>query len=121
VIRALAAGHPRFAVVARGRSFSLRDRSKFVSAASAWEIGTKVRLGKLPGAEDLAADFAEFLAREHFEQLAITVEHGIRAGLLPGPHRDPFDRMLAAQGQTENLPLVTNDAIFDAYNIRRLW
>jgi PIN domain nuclease of toxin-antitoxin system len=92
-----------------------------VSAASAWEIGTKVRLGKLPGAEDLAADFAGILVRERFEQLAVSVEHGIRAGLLPGPHRDPFDRMLAAQGQTENLPLVSNDAIFDSYNVRRLW
>lgn len=92
-----------------------------VSAASAWEIGTKVRLGKLPGAEDLAADFAGFLLREHFDQLAISVEHGIRAGLLPAPHKDPFDRMLAAQAQTENLPLVSNDAIFDSYSVRRMW
>lgn len=93
----------------------------FVSAASAWEIGTKVRLGKLPGAEELASDFASFLARERFEQLPISVEHAIRAGLLPGPHKDPFDRMLVAQSQTENLPIVSNDLVFDASSVRRLW
>jgi PIN domain nuclease of toxin-antitoxin system len=114
------ADDPSLSAAAR-KIISRPNNTVFVSAASAWEIGTKVRLGKLPGAEDLAADFAEFLAREHFEQLAITVEHGIRAGLLPGSHRDPFDRMLVAQGQTENLPLVSNDAIFDTYNVRRLW
>jgi len=92
-----------------------------VSAASAWEIATKVRLGKLSGAEDLAADFAGCLARERFEQLPISALHGIRAGLLPGPHKDPFDRMLVAQSQAENLPIVSNDAVFDAYNVRRLW
>jgi PIN domain nuclease of toxin-antitoxin system len=92
-----------------------------VSAASAWEIGTKVRLGRLPGAEGLAQDFAAFLSRERFEELPISLEHGIRAGLLPGPHKDPFDRMLAAQSEAENLPIVSNDKIFDAYNVRRLW
>lgn len=95
--------------------------SVLVSAVSAWEIGTKVRLGKLPGAEELAADFAGWLARERFEQLPISVEHGIRAGLLAGAHKDPFDRMLAAQSQAENLPVVSNDAVFDAYGVRRLW
>jgi len=92
-----------------------------VSAVSAWEIASKVRLGKLSGAEDLAEDFAGFLARERFEELTISAEHGIRAGLLPGPHKDPFDRMLVAQSQAENLPIVSNDAVFDAYNVRRLW
>jgi len=92
-----------------------------VSAVSAWEIATKVRLGKLSGAEDLAGDFAGFLARERFEELTISAEHGIRAGLLTGPHKDPFDRMLVAQSQAENLPIVSNDAVFDAYSVRRLW
>jgi PIN domain nuclease of toxin-antitoxin system len=97
------------------------SNSVLVSAASAWEIGTKVRLGKLPGAEDLAADFAGYLARERFESLGISAEHGIRAGLLPGPHKDPFDRMLAAQCHAENLPLISNDSIFDSYKVRRMW
>jgi PIN domain nuclease of toxin-antitoxin system len=92
-----------------------------VSAASAWEIATKVRLGRLPGAAELAADFQGFMLREGFTTLDITVDHGIRAGLLPGPHRDPFDRMLISQAQAENLPIVTNERNFEAYGVRRVW
>jgi PIN domain nuclease of toxin-antitoxin system len=92
-----------------------------VSAASAWEISTKVRIGRLPGAEELAADFQGFISREGFTTLDITVNHGIRAGLLPGPHKDPFDRMLIAQAQAENLPIATNEQIFEAYGVRRVW
>jgi PIN domain nuclease of toxin-antitoxin system len=92
-----------------------------VSAASAWEIATKVRLGKLTGAEDLVADFIGLLQRGNFDVLNITPDHAIRAGLLAGPHRDPFDRMLAAQAQAEGLPIVSNDLAFDAYGVRRIW
>ncbi len=92
-----------------------------VSAVSAWEIAVKVGLGKLPGAEELAGDFVGYLTREGFEQLGISAEHGIRAGLLPGPHKDPFDRMLAAQCHAENIPLISNDTIFDSYKVRRMW
>jgi PIN domain nuclease of toxin-antitoxin system len=92
-----------------------------VSAASAWEIATKVRLGKLPIAADLAADFAGYLEREGFQMLAISWDHAIRAGLLPGPHRDPFDRMLIAQAQAENIPILSNEILFDTYGVRRLW
>ena len=92
-----------------------------VSAASAWEIATKVRLGKLPSAMDLVADFVGQLDREGFQLLSVSVEHGIRAGLLPGPHKDPFDRMLIAQAQAEHLPIVSNETAFDAYGIRRVW
>jgi PIN domain nuclease of toxin-antitoxin system len=92
-----------------------------VSAASAWEIAIKVRLGKLPTAADLAADFSGLVQREGFELLAISSEHGIRAGLLPGPHRDPFDRMLIAQVQAENMPIVSNEASFESYGVRRIW
>ncbi|MGH9583692.1 MAG: type II toxin-antitoxin system VapC family toxin [Bryobacteraceae bacterium] len=93
----------------------------FVSAASAWEIATKVRLGKLPTAADLAADFAGHIDREGFQILAVSGEHAIRAGLLPGTHKDPFDRMLIAQAQTENMPIVSNEALFDTYGVRRVW
>jgi PIN domain nuclease of toxin-antitoxin system len=92
-----------------------------VSAASAWEIAVKVRLGKLPTAADLAADFSGLVQREGFELLAISSEHGIRAALLPGPHRDPFDRMLIAQAQAENMPIVSNEASFESYGVRRIW
>jgi PIN domain nuclease of toxin-antitoxin system len=92
-----------------------------VSAASAWEIATKVRLGKLPTAADLVADFADQLKREGFQNLAISTSHAIRAGLLPGLHKDPFDRMLIAQAQEENIPLVSNETLFDSYGVRRIW
>jgi PIN domain nuclease of toxin-antitoxin system len=92
-----------------------------VSAASAWEIGTKVRLGKLPTANDLAADFSGQLDRDGFQLLAISAEHGVRAGLLPGPHKDPFDRMLIAQAQAENMPIISNETLFEGYGVRRFW
>jgi PIN domain nuclease of toxin-antitoxin system len=92
-----------------------------VSAASAWEIAIKVRLGKLPTAADLAADFSGQIEREGFLLLPISAEHGIRAGLLPGPHKDPFDRMLIAQAQAENVPIISNETVFEIYGVRRLW
>ena len=48
-------------------------------------------------------------------------DHAIRAGLLPGPHKDPFDRMLIAQAQAESIPIISNDPVFDAYGVRRIW
>jgi PIN domain nuclease of toxin-antitoxin system len=92
-----------------------------VSAVSAWEIATKVRLGRLPVAADLVQNFAADLARERIEILDVTADHGIRAGLLPGPHRDPFDRMLIAQALSENLSIVSNDSALDGYGARRIW
>jgi PIN domain nuclease of toxin-antitoxin system len=98
-----------------------KNNDALVSAASAWEIATKVRLGKLPIAIDLAHDFSAYLERERFESLAVSAEHGIRAGLLPGPHKDPFDRMLIAQALAENLVIVSNDVVFDGYGVKRAW
>ena len=92
-----------------------------VSAASAWEIATKVRLGKLPMADDLVSGLDDVLTQEGFVPLAISVDHAVRAGLLPGPHKDPFDRMLIAQSQAENVPILSNDKALDAYRVRRLW
>jgi PIN domain nuclease of toxin-antitoxin system len=92
-----------------------------VSAVSAWEIAIKVRLGKLPTASDLAADFSGAMEREGFQLLAISADHGIRAGLLPGPHKDPFDRMLIAQAQAENIPIISNEICFASYGVRSLW
>ena len=93
----------------------------FVSAASAWEIATKVRLGKLPTAELLLTDLEHYLARVGFDSLPISLSHALRAGSLPGEHRDPFDRMLIAQAQSENLPIISNDRIFDTYHVQRIW
>ncbi len=93
----------------------------WVSAASAWEIATKARLGKLPTGVELAADFVGHLEREGFVVLTISAEHAIRAGTLRGVHKDPFDRMLIAQAQAENIPIVSNEAVFDSYGVVRLW
>lgn len=93
----------------------------FVSAASAWEITTKHRLGKLPSAGELVADFARIVEQLGFQPLPISIDHAQRAGNLPGDHRDPFDRMLIAQAQSENLALVSNEQIFDHYGIKRVW
>jgi PIN domain nuclease of toxin-antitoxin system len=92
-----------------------------VSAASAWELAIKLRAGKLPEAAELISNFSIEIDREGFQLLPISVEHGIRAGLLPGPHKDPFDRMLIAQSQAENMPIISNETIFESYGVRRLW
>jgi PIN domain nuclease of toxin-antitoxin system len=92
-----------------------------VSAASAWEICTKVRIGKLPTGRALCDDFNGFLERFHFTPLPISVEHGRLAGRLPGPHKDPFDRMLAAQSLVEDVPLATNDPAFASMGVKSVW
>ena len=92
-----------------------------VSAASAWEIATKYRLGKLPKAEAVATNVAGCIADEGFEALAIGVADAERAGRLPGHHRDPFDRMLIAQALRHELAIVSVDATLDRYGVNRLW
>jgi PIN domain nuclease of toxin-antitoxin system len=97
------------------------DNTLVVSAASAWELAIKYQQGKLRKAADLVSDFSSRVEREGFQLLPISAEHGIRAGLLPGPHKDPFDRMLIAQSQAENIPIISNEGAFEAYGVRRLW
>ena len=93
----------------------------FVSAASAWEIGTKHRLGKLPTVGPLVDDLLDYLADQEFVELAIGIRHAQRATALPDLHRDPFDRMLISQAQLDNLVLVSNESLFERYGVRRLW
>ncbi|WP_425154957.1 type II toxin-antitoxin system VapC family toxin [Candidatus Palauibacter sp.] len=92
-----------------------------VSAASAWEIATKYRIGRLPGSETVALDVVGHIAGQGFRELPISVTDAERAGRLPGPHRDPFDRMLAAQALVRGLSLVSADAVFDRYGVARVW
>lgn len=84
-------------------------------------MAIKASLGRLPTAFDLLSDFEGTLTLRGFEVLPINATHGIRAGFLPGPHKDPFDRMLIAQAQAENLAIVSNDTVFDHYGVRRIW
>jgi PIN domain nuclease of toxin-antitoxin system len=93
----------------------------FVSAASALEITVKHRIGKLPGVAAIVADIVGAVVNQGFIGLPISLRHGQVAGALPGPHRDPFDRMLIAQAMLENLVLVSNEEPFDAYGVGRLW
>ena len=95
--------------------------SVYVSAASAWEIATKNRLGKLPGMESYLDSFESRLAVAGFIGMVMTIQHGILAGRLEGDHKDPFDRYLAAQALLENLTLLSNDKALDAFGVRRLW
>ena len=92
-----------------------------VSAASAWEIATKYRLGRLPGAEAIALDVAGTIRDQGFEPLPVGVRDAERAGRLPGPHRDPFDRVLAAQALARDLGVVSVDEALDGYGLRRIW
>lgn len=93
----------------------------FISAASAWEIATKHRIGKLPGVAAIVTDLEGAILQQGFIGLPINLRHGQVAGALPGLHRDPFDRMLIAQAMVENLVLVSNEQPFDAYGVARLW
>ena len=92
-----------------------------VSAASVWEITTKARLGRLPGAGDVAADVPACIQSQGFVPLPITVQHAQQAGALGGPHRDPFDRMLIVQAHVESVSIVSNETIFDDYRVTRIW
>lgn len=103
------------------RAIANQSNTILVSAASAWEITTKARLGKLPGATDVAADVSACVASQGFVALDITLLHAQKAGRLPGDHRDPFDRMLIAQSQMEDVALVSDDEAFDSFDVRRYW
>jgi PIN domain nuclease of toxin-antitoxin system len=87
-----------------------------VSAVAAWEIAIKRSAGKLEAAFDMIAE----IAQEGFQHLPITLEHALAAGALEQHHRDPFDRMLVAQAQVEDLVLVTADPQLAKYDVRLL-
>jgi PIN domain nuclease of toxin-antitoxin system len=92
-----------------------------ISAASAMEVATKFRIGKLPGAALLARDFETIIAAQGFTALPITVSHARFAGQMSIAHKDPFDRLLIAQARTEHMVLVSNEALFDGFAVKRLW
>jgi PIN domain nuclease of toxin-antitoxin system len=115
-----ALGDPRTSEAARNAVDS-RDNDVLVGAVSAWEVTAKVRIGKLPEADRFAEEFPARIRSLGFQELAVTVEHGQRAGLLPGSHKDPFDRMLIAQALTEDIPIVSNEKLFDQCLVRRIW
>lgn len=92
-----------------------------VSAASAWEIATKARIGKLAGVERLLSNFHELMDADRFVRLPITHRHALLADRFEVEHRDPFDRMLASQAMLENASLITNDPALGAFGVATLW
>jgi PIN domain nuclease of toxin-antitoxin system len=93
----------------------------FVSAVSSFELATKHRLGKLPAARKLLDGFEEQVERVGFHLLAISSLHGRTAGSFPQTHKDPFDRILAAQAKLEGLTLLSADAQLDGFGVERIW
>jgi len=113
-------GSPRLSMPARN-AVSDEDAQVYISAASVWEIVTKHRLGKLPEHAVIATDVAKTINERGFDSLAISLAHAQHAGALAGAHKDPFDRVLAAQALLDGLVLVSKDSEFDAFGVRRLW
>jgi PIN domain nuclease of toxin-antitoxin system len=92
----------------------------FVSVVSIWEIATKVRIGKLDKPEDLLDDPRHTLLKLGFRDLQVKLSHA-RLGGTEGSHKDPFDRLLAAQALLETLTFVSIDTAFDSFAVQRLW
>ncbi len=94
--------------------------SLLLSAAVAWELAIKANLGKINGLE-IVTELGAQAAQGGFTELSINIAQAVRAGLLPRHHRDPFDRLLVAQAQDLNVPILSADKLLDRYDVRRLW
>ncbi len=112
--------HPQLSLAAR-RIITDAGNQILVSAAVAWELATKTRLGKWPGAAGLADEIEAVVAAQGFVPLPVTLAHARRAGLLEASHRDPLDRMLAAQAKIEDAILVSADPAFAGLSVRTAW
>ena len=93
----------------------------FVSAVNGWEIATKVATGKWPEAADLVDTLPLLIKKLDMISLPITLEHSLRAGSYRNVHRDPFDRLLVAQAEIDDLVLVTSDRALPSFGIRTFW
>ncbi len=97
------------------------DNKLLVSVASAWEISTKFRLGRLDGAKSVVRHYQQALSGLGAESLPITNAHALLAGSWPMDHKDPFDRMLAAQAHLGSFPIVSADIILESFGCTRFW
>lgn len=111
---------PRLSAHAR-EAIKNPDHMVYASSASAWEIATKFRLGKLSEARVVAENLPELLRRGRITELPISTAHALAAGALQTDHRDPFDRMLIAQARLERMAVVTADAVFNGHKIHIIW
>lgn len=97
------------------------DCEVYVSAVTAFELATKVRLGKLDAAREIAQRYEEMITASLFVALPVSQRHALAAGRMAGEHRDPFDRLLASQAHIEGLPLATIDPAFKHFGIKTIW
>ncbi|MGY4397479.1 PIN domain nuclease of toxin-antitoxin system [Sphingomonas sp. UYAg733] len=97
------------------------DHAIVVSVASVWEIAIKTQSGKLAEIENFERDYKPLMESNGFESLAVADDHAMRAGFLPGAHRDPFDRLLAAQALIEGMSVITRDPEFAAFGCDVIW
>ena len=97
-----------------------RSNSIMISAVVPWELAIKTNLGRLR-VHGLLATWSAKIAAEGFLEIPLESAHGIRAGLLPAHHKDPFDRLLVAQAQATGWPIISADPVFDHYGVRRIW
>ena len=103
------------------RAIAARKNECFVSLASCWEMAIKVSIGKLELDGTIERFVPNHLTANGFHELPIDVRHTARVTRLPFHHRDPFDRLLAAQALEEDLAIVSNDPIFRRYGLKRIW
>lgn len=111
---------PRLSPRAR-RIIEAGNNQLFLSAASGWEIAIKARLGRLQLPARPEHFISEQLALNAIESLPVRMSHALHVYTLPDYHQDPFDRMLVAQSQLENLPIITADPLFSRYPVRTIW
>ena len=97
------------------------EASVLVSAVSAYEVALKHEIGRLEVAAPLLRDFEGAVTKVGFAQVPVTIRVALAAGRLPLVHRDPFDRMLAAQAIENGWTLLSKDRQLDAFGVRRLW
>jgi len=102
------------------RTIGNRENHILISAVVGWELAIKVSTGKMKP-RSILDGLDRVLEREPFLEVPITLDTAVQSGLLPLHHRDPFDRLLVAQAQSLNVPILSADAVFDMYNIKRLW
>lgn len=114
------ADSPRLSAIGR-TVIESADNRVFLSVASVWEMAIKISLGKLNLPQPFEIFIVQQISLNRIELLDITVRHTALVSSLPFHHRDPFDRLLIAQAQTESMPIVGGDAAFDAYGITRVW
>ncbi len=116
-----AAGEPERLSGRVGSILADQSTDLIVSAASAWEIATKFRLGKLPQAATLVERWDEVVKQLRASATPIDSAQARRAGLFEVAHRDPFDRLLAAQAELLNCPIITIDAAFNQFPVTTIW